>query len=388
MKIKLLSMPTALLCLVLFYSCKKPPKVSPGTNLPGAKVFVLGSDSNYNFVYWKNGVAVNMPATIAASLNPSGFFVSGNNIYAAGGTNPYMAAVRPGTAEYWNNGAVTALPAATGYAFTSAIFVSGGDVYAAGVTYYPPQLTVPFTTLAATYPTEGYVATYWKNGVAATLPCPGVDGESGGFGTTGYADYISGIFVSGNDVYVSGGSSISQTGIDSNFHFARYWKNGIPTELVKGLTNIAPSQQDFPNTTGIYVAGNDVYVAGFESVGGPDTSLTLRALYWKNGVAKYLTTFAETPAKAISIFVSGSDVYMAGYETLNGYTYATYWKNGVATNLTSNIFSEASSIFISGSDVYVAGFEFINGTEYAVYWKNGTVVKLGANFNASSIYVQ
>ncbi len=380
---------TVLSCLALLCACKKPPEAPPGTDTHGTTVYVLGADNNYKFIYWKNGVAVNMPATIAASLNPGGFFVSGNNIYAAGGTNPYMAAVRPGTAEYWNNGAVTALPAATGYAFTSAIFASGGNVYAAGVTYYPPQLTVPFTTLTAKYPTEGYVATYWKNGVAATLPSQGLGGPSAGFGITSYADYISGIFVSGNDVYISGGSYNLRPGVDSTYHFARYWKNGVATELVKGLTNIiGTSQNDAPNSTGIYVAGNDVYVAGFESVSGRDTSLTVRALYWKNGVAKYLTTFADSEAEATSIFVSGSDVYVAGYETLNGYTYATYWKNGVATNLTSNIFSEASSIFISGSDVYVAGFEVINGIEYAVYWKNGTAVKLGANVTASYIYVE
>ena len=155
------------------------------------------------------------------------------------------------------------------------------------------------------------------------------------------------------------------------------------------MTN-TPTHNSFPNTAGIYVAGSDVYVAGVEAESDPQVSgsLTLRAMYWKNGVANYLTTVAQSGAAAASIFVSGSDVYVAGYETLNNYTYATYWKNGVATNLTSNVYSEASSIFVSGSDVYVAGFEVLNGIKYAVYWKNGTAVKLGANYTASSIYVQ
>jgi hypothetical protein len=371
--------------MALFGACKKPNDAPKGAPAQAPTVYVLGADNNHNFMYWKNGVAASLPATIATG---GAAYVSGNNIYAAGGTNFYFGAGRPGNAGYWNNGVITALPATTGYAFASAVFASGGDVYAAGVTYYPQQFTVPYTTPTATYPTAGYVATCWKNGVAANLSSKGIDGQDGGFAITDYSDYVSGIFVSGNDVYISGGSNISQQGVDSTYHFARYWKNGVPTELVNGLTTITPSQNDYPNSTAIYVAGSDVYVAGFESVGGPDTSLTLRALYWKNGVASLLTTFAFSPAVASSIFVSGNDLYVAGYETTNGFTYATYWKNGVAKNLTTNIYSEASSIFVSGSDVYVAGFEVVNGARYAVYWKNGTVVKLGANVTASSIYVQ
>jgi hypothetical protein len=151
-----------------------------------------------------------------------------------------------------------------------------------------------------------------------------------------------------------------------------------------------PTHHSYPNTTGIYVSGSDVYVWGDEADVNPQVngSLTLRAMYWKNGVANYLTTVSQSTAAATSIFVSGSNVYVAGYETLNNYTYATYWKNGVATNLTNNVYSEASSIFVSGSDVYVAGFEVLNGIKYAVYWKNGVAVKLEANYTASSIYVE
>jgi hypothetical protein len=375
-----------LTCLAIFGSCRKPPEAPPGADTHGPTVYVLGADSNHNFAYWKNGVAASMPATITGA----GGYVSGKNVYAAGASSFYVGPDQPATPEYWNNGAVTHLPAATGAASAAAIFASGSDVYVAGTTYYPQQLTVPYTTPTASYPTAGYVATYWKNGVAATLPSLGIIGGAAGFYMTNYADYISGIFVSGNDVYVSGGSNISQQGVDSSYRFARYWKNGVATELVNGLVTTTPTHSSYPNTSGIYVSGNDIYVAGVEMDSDPQVinSLTLRAMYWKNGVANYLTNFQESTAAAASIFVSGSDVYVAGYETLNNYTYATYWKNGVATNLTSNVFSEASSIFVSGSDVYVAGFEVLNGIKYAVYWKNGTAVKLGANYTATSIYVE
>ncbi len=386
MKIKSSHTLIILSCLVLFGACKKPPEAPKGTGSEATTVYILGTDNNHNFVYWKNGVAAKTPATFAAG----GGFVSGDNIYAAGGSDFYVGPGTTGTAGYWNNGAVTTLPAATGYAFASAIFASGGDVYLAGTTYYPDELTTPYTTPTATYPTAGNVATYWKNGVAATLPSAGIDGQDAGFTMSTHADYVSGIFVSGNDVYVSGGSHLSQIGVDSTYHFARYWKNGISTDLINGLVNMTSTHESYPTSTAIYVAGNDLYVAGFESNGG-DTALTLRALYWKNGIAKYLTTFAESTAVATAIFVSGSDVYVAGYEAINGTTYATYWKNGVATNLaiaTDNTYTEASSIFVSGKDVYLAGIEIMNGTQYAVYWKNGKMVNLGENETATSIYVQ
>lgn len=381
MKIKISPILTAVSCLVLFFSCKKTPTIPGGTNTQ-ATVYVLGADSIYHFAYWKNGVAASVPATIATS---GAFYVSGNNIYAAGGNNIYLGEGRTGNADYWVNGVVKALPAATSYAFARAIFASGADVYAAGETYYPQQLTVPFTTTTASYPTSGYVATYWKNGVAATLPSEGVVSEANGFGITNYADYISGMFVSGNDVYIAGGSHNFKTGVDSSFHPASYWKNGVPTELGNGLVDIATSFNNVPTTTAIYVAGSDVYVAGFES----SPTNEQMALYWKNGVATFLTNPNVSQAAAESIFVSGSDVYVAGYETINGSTYATYWKNGVATDFSaSGIPSSAQSIFISGNDIYLAGTENINGTIYAVYWKNGVAVKLAANSTAGSILVE
>lgn len=358
-----------------------------GTNTQEATVYVLGADSNYNFIYWKNGVEVSVPSTLRTS---GAFYVSGNKIYAAGGDNIYLGDGRTGNAEYWINGVVKPLPTATSYAFARSVFASAADAYAAGETYYPQQSTVPFTTTTASYPTTGYVATYWKNGVAATLPSEGVVSEVGGFGITNYGDYISGMFVSGNDVYVAGGSHIFQTGIDSTYHFAKYWKNGVPTDLVKGVTEIinsaSVSVDDFPTTTAIYVAGSDVYVAGFESNGETNGQI---ALYWKNGVPIFLTTADVYQADAESIFVSGSDVYVAGYEIINGLSYATYWKNGVANIFSaSGITSDAQSIFISGNDIYLAGNEKINGITYAVYWKNGLAVKLAANCTAGSIFVQ
>jgi hypothetical protein len=57
------------------------------------------------------------------------------------------------------------------------------------------------------------LATIWKNGVAATLPgyhSIGLTGV-GQYAVSTYADYVSALFVSGNDVYVAGGS--------------RYWGN-------------------------------------------------------------------------------------------------------------------------------------------------------------------
>ncbi|HSZ86657.1 MAG TPA: hypothetical protein VK787_11540, partial [Puia sp.] len=85
-----------------------------------------------------------------------------------------------------------------------------------------------------------YVATYWKNGVQASL----ADGSKDSRAFS--------ICVSGSDVYVAGAEYADgyQTSV------AKYWKNGIPVILSSGSTLAIPQA--------IAVSGNDVYVVGIE----------------------------------------------------------------------------------------------------------------------------
>lgn len=121
-----------------------------------------------------------------------------------------------------------------------------------------------------------------------------------------------GIFVQGDDVYVSGNDN----------ELAVYWKNGV---------EISPLTSAFPATIGnaVTVHGSDVYLAGFINV--ISSANGSAAAYWKNGVETNLTA-GTTRDAACAIAVNGNDVYTAGNVGNN----AAYWKNKVVTQLSSN----------------------------------------------------
>jgi len=347
---------------------------------PQPDVYVLGTDVDTT-KYWKNGVATILPRPAGTSGGAQSMFVNGVDVYAAG-----FAEVSPlsGTAEVWKDGAASALPDTTGSAGAEAIMVSGGDVYVAGVTSYPLTSNVPYTTRTAPYPTGGTVGTVWKNGVAMNLPGNGYIGLSGGNANVVYSEYVSGIFVAGTDVYVTGGSHQYMQGVDSSYQFSRYWKNEVAVNLTKGLVESSGGQvTGYPVTTGIFVAGSDVYVAG--SLTGTGAAA---ALYWKNGTPLLLGQ-SGFPSGASSVFVAGSDVYVAGFTDSNSTSYATYWKNGAKVTLGPKSQSGiATAITVFGQDVYVAGAETVNDTAYVTYWKNGVPTHLGTNGRAYSIAVK
>jgi hypothetical protein len=155
-----------------------------------------------------------------------------------------------------------------------------------------------------------------------------------------------------------GGVDVYVAGVEDGL--ACYWKNGEKVVL--------SNRESYANS--IFVAGNDVYVAGREW-GETKSS----AVYWKNGAAVYLSGGNE----AKSIYVAGNDVHVAGIEG----TFARYWKNRERIQLEGNGY-EANSVFVAGNDVYIAGgssyVDESNGDhdyiQQACYWKNGKQVVL------------
>jgi hypothetical protein len=345
-------------------ACCKKDSHTPDTPLsPTPNVFVFGTEGN-DALYWKNDTPskVNGLPVQGFDFNSSSLAVSNGNVYISGSRLYYNGSIQAGIPMYWLNGIANSLPDSSGNAFGNAIFVSGTDVYEGGFTYYPDTSHVPYSTPTADYPLSGMRATVWKNGRPVSLPGFGVLGmvDSGRYVTRGYVDYVNSIYVSGTDVYVSGGSYWEPA-------HAAYWKNGTRIDLtVSG---------GLPTTTSLFVSGSDVYVSGCKS-----TSMNnILAIYWKNGIAHDLSTDSFGGSCATSVFVSGSDVYIAGWQVINGYRRAIVWKNGIATALTSGpTSSSANSVFVSGSDVYVAGSQWVapNGNYIAVYWKNGVPVIL------------
>ena len=372
--------------LVVVGACKKHHEVTPvKTTTDHLDVYVLGT-SNDTLEYWKNDSAVPL-ATITGPANYVSDIAFANNlIYVCGGGNSSPNAL---FGEVWTQVPGAPLQSSllqdtagnTANIHTNGIVVSStGDVYIAGTVWYDPQSGVPYTTPTAPYPLSGYIATYWKNGKAVNLPSMGY--LAGGTSTTSsHADYVSGIFVSGSDVYVSGGSNEYETDSANTFQFARYWKNGVSTNLSNGLidSSAGGTITSRPNTTGIFVSGSDIYVSG--------TLAGSQALYWKNGVPVFLTPFGTSGAGAEAIFVNGSDVYAAGYVDSAGASYAVYWKNGVVTPL-STYPSSANSIIVSQDSVYIAGSDDVNGTNHATLWTNGRATHLGVYGQGWALAVQ
>ena len=210
-------------------------------------VYVVGSENTSPNIYtakvWANGIATTLSSP-GFTANANSIFVQNNDIYAGGyeesGVNRH--------AMIWKNNTPTTLygfcyqgsnPTCTFDASeVKSIYVAGNDIYAVG------------TSIAGTG-TGVYDSLMWKNGLATRINI-----------------LPSSIFVSNNDVYISGRAG----------NYACIWKNGTITRLTNG------ANQAFANS--VFVKGTDVYVAGYEKQ--PNSVNSIGKL-WKNGVATDLT---------------------------------------------------------------------------------------------------
>jgi hypothetical protein len=222
--------------------------------------------------------------------------------------------------------------------------VSGQNVYVAGF--------------------NGTSAVLWTNGTPALL-LDGTDPYSQPNHT-----YASSMSIAGSDVYVAG-TVQKYIQIAPNHYWtglvAAYWKNGVPVELTQ-LTENGPT----PIPESIFIAGTDVYVAGYSS----DSVSNATAVYWKNGIQ---VTLNPAFSLANSIVVSGSNIYVAGTiaQGTNG-----YWLNGNPTGLVAaNGINLMSQVAVNGSDVYTVGSSANNVAEY---WKNGVSTLLTDGSTESS----
>jgi hypothetical protein len=319
------------------------------------------------------------------------------DVYVVGSDENFTGTM---VAKYWKNGLVTDLSDGTVPTYSRAIYVSSGNVLVGGY---------EFIEVANEYVNRIKV---WKNDVEYAFPLDTVYGVSIPDGNTTMSksiseqvtavtaadghDYVlvyrqvtitefgstisdntyvkyykddeevqlgeggaASIFVAGNDVYVAG---------RKNGH-AVYWKNGVEVFLSNGI---------YDNATGIVAVDNDVYVSGFTH----DGAHTI-AKYWVNGVETVLSA-GTYGSEAQDIEVVDGDVYAAGLEyTVSGQnkSVAKNWKNGVETILTDGTTkAKGQSIAVVGNDVYVSGIEeiILGATDYIKYWKNGIEVVLSA----------
>ena len=248
----------------------------------------------------------------------------------------------------------------------------------------PNEWNVEQSVYVAGFETVGNnpVARLWKNGELQNL--------SGSIikSTETISSEARSVYVAGDDVYVAGYDLILEEG--EYVSRARLWKNGEVQELDSGVLS--------DEAIAVFVTGNDVYILGCEKL-EPSTFWGNSAFkYWKNGK---VTIFAEGHYdywRANSIFVSNDDVYIAGFGTKwtgsDNVTEAKLWKNGIEEDYfkeSSN--SRANSVFVAGNDIYVAGYDLCEtscgvGCVQTIYvaklWINGVKQDIASENEYSS----
>lgn len=188
---------------------------------------------------------------------------------------------------------------------------------------------------------EGNAAKVWKNGIATNLTKGVLPAEA------------KSVFVVNGTVYVAGREG-SQ---------AKLWVNGVGTNLANG--SIAKS---------VFVKDGDVYVGGWGLVNNKTTGII-----WKNGVPHYLSDGNQYhTCKVNSVYAYGQDIYAAGVDDW-GFAIPTIWKNYEEFISSYQYEGEAMSVFINGSVVFAAGM--YEGK--AIYWRNNTGYTLPSVPNAS-----
>ncbi len=180
----------------------------------------------------------------------------------------------------------------------------------------------------------------------------------------------SSIFVSGNDVYTAG-YEIGASGKN----IAKVWKNDqVKFSLSNGSFEAV--------ATSVVVSGNDVYAAGYEQ----NAAGNYTAKVWKNGNLLYTLSDGSETAVVTSVYVSGSDVYVAG----SGGGRGKVWKNGIDTHFLNETSTGLFSVYVSGKDVYAAGYKSEgSGSSHvstAKLWKNGVAANLSNAENMETAY--
>lgn len=319
------------------------------------------------------------------------------DVYVYGSLWHGSSAVTPtsGNAVYYKNGTQVILYAGgngdlSTYVLTvNSLAVSGGTVYAGGSSTH--NISYPNSSSPALPSTTPIGPVYWINGVAHVLPVTntlspiilGVAANSqnfyalyqgppftspiklGGIAINGsikyeYNDQLSGLLLSGTDLYAYGSTFGGGHAI--------YYKNNQPVMFQ------LPANTAVAVINGMCISGHDVYACGFLVIGS-----SALPVYWKNGQLTILTPGNNSQATGIA--VQGTNIYVSGYQVTNvddsGLTkQAVLWKNGVMTELNPpGPDSYTNGVVVSGNDVYVGGRAGPD-SNCTVYWKNGIPVNL------------
>ncbi len=148
---------------------------------------------------------------------------------------------------------------------------------------------------------------------------------------------------------------------------AAYWCNGEQTLM----TDAAGDRAAATIANGIFVEGDDVYVAGYLSLPGGRT----QGVYWERG---RMSVIQPTDANAGSVHLSDvclkdGMLCLTGRDGVKGNTIAQYWLDYEPVPLSDEgLVSNTTQMLCEGDDLFVGGR---NGSTPG-YWKNGLFVDL------------
>ena len=322
--------------------------------------YISTGGTNYQAVYWKNGVRTTLPQdSTGTGSSATAIYVSNNTVYTSGYNNYGITSYR---SCYWTSNIGTGstqtlqtYPTSERRFSSRAIVRSSITVCTAGL-YSEPS------------PSNAVHAVYWvdTSPVILTEPSGATGSNAKAIAADGAALYIAG-------QYTKSDSTIYQHGI--------YWSssNNQPVLLIEppGTVN--------SYTTAITAVNGTVYTAGYCF----DNNLISSALYWKNSSPIVLPSPATGAAmiQLTAITAADNTVYTAGTYVDSTYTpYGVYWTDTTPTTLffpSEVTFYEAeiNKISVVNGKVYVAGYYTSGGLKYPCYWKDGVRIAVGTGID-------
>jgi hypothetical protein len=286
---------------------QNPAALQQGMTVVGNDVYVAGSqinaNSKYIATYWKNGVSVSLTNGTNSAYATS-IAVVGNDVYVAGFENTASSIPQ---AKFWKNGTATQLSTIQSNAnaivvVNGNVYVAGYELNITTSRYMAKYWTI---NSSGNITSQILNSSITQSGVLYDIKVVGSDIYTAGYESNGQVDVakfwkgttatnvhttgsskVNAIAIVNNEVYMAGSAYNTSSKL-----VAKHWK--ATSQAVVGLD--LTDGTDHAQANGIFVLGTDVYVAGFESKGNSS------AKYWKNGVATNLAT--GSPVNANAIFV-------------------------------------------------------------------------------------
>jgi len=195
---------------------------------------------------------------------------------------------------------------------------------------------------------------------------------------------IKSIFINGNDVYFCG----SIDDVFLNDEDRKYGSIPFYIKNSKMFILSIPVDSEYARASSMFVSGNDVYITGGYYFNGPGPPRMGRPLtchgYWKNDVfIPYNPDIYNIPD---SIFVSDNYLYTAEVrrdvnDEIKWVYHPCYTKNGqevFLSDIKNNNFlihPNLQSIYVDRNDVYVSGYYYFKDKYKYVLWKNNKIIR-------------